>query len=243
MYRLSSWLLTLVMVFGAATPVAAGDTRPAQAQKPAPKEAVKTSAKKFVTRAVTIEGTLIEVVSGTNGTVLKVKVTAAWPKQAKKWAAVYPIKDKVVSVKVSDKTRLMRRHGHKSSVVEFSVGDTLRVVGKLQQDGSVTAINVRDRSIFVAERTGVVEGLDATLSSFLLKSPEVTWTVKTSSVTAFTVTGIDTASFADVKVGDTAAVRGLVNTTSKTITATGVKVTARAPIVETTPTTPAPTTP
>jgi len=61
----------------------------------------------------------------------------------------------IKTVHVTENTRLVRRFFGKSSLREFLVGDKLWIVGRANDDGTITAKIIRDSSIWIASSRGV----------------------------------------------------------------------------------------
>ena len=203
---------------------------------------------KLVRRELTLRGELTAMSS----TSLTVKVSNVRPDFHQQWASVssstFPAKDTLVTVKIDNKTKVVRRFNGKSSLDELTVGDTMQIVGRLNDDGTVSARVVKDDSIQLSHRVyhGTIASLDATAQSFsmtLMSSSSVAFMVRTSATTKFRVPGVTSTSFANLQVGNKVWVRGFVNTRTKTIDANVVKVKLPevAPVPAPTPTsTPSP---
>ncbi len=184
---------------------------------------------KLVRRELTLRGELTAMSS----TSLTVKVSSVRPDFHQQWSSVssstFPGKDTLVTVKVDNKTKVVRRFNGKSSLDELTVGDTMQIVGRLNDDGTVSARVVKDDSIQMTHRVhhGTIASLDAAAKSFsmtLMSSSSVAFTVHTDSNTKFMVPGVTSTSFANLKVSDKVWVRGIVNTRTKVIDANVVKV-------------------
>ncbi|MEK7680815.1 MAG: DUF5666 domain-containing protein [Patescibacteria group bacterium] len=184
------------------------------------KEAKEKLAKKLIPRAVTFKGELVKLSGTTLPAELTVKVVIVSPKKMKKWTGVHPEATKEFTFKVTDKTVLTRGYGAKSSLSEMAVGDQLRVVVKHGEDGTWTAKVVKDNSVHMLwSKKGTVESIDVTNRSFVLKQDKRVLTVKVSDKTKFLLKGSTTTTFADLKVGDAVAVKGVVNTNLKVVEA------------------------
>lgn len=125
-----------------------------------------------------------------------------------------------VVVNITDKTQLRRKFWGKSVISEFSVGDTVNIVGKWTDDTKtvVNAVTIRNESI--QKRNGVFFGEVKSLSSggFVMTTihrVDETVTIGTAKITdrkGGTLTG------SDIKVGDRVRVRGMWDSNAKTIT-------------------------
>ena len=195
----------------------------------AEKKETKESEKKFVVRSVKVAGTVSEVKTGA----FVVKVAETWPKKAQKWEGVFPKENQLVTVKVEEKSKVIARNRHQLSLANFIVGDVVQVVGKLNEDGTMTAVTIKNERAIMHKVTAKIESIDSATASFtikreglfgFLKKGETMWTVKTDSTTEFTVPGVDNAAFTNLQVGDKVQVRGMVRGDSKEVLAKVVRV-------------------
>jgi hypothetical protein len=129
--------------------------------------------------------------------------------------------------------KLIRRFGAASNLAEFTVGDKLLVQGSLSAVGSTSVIakSIKDNSI--QKRNGTVTGTITGISSNTLtvQNNKITYTVTLTSSTKFSSAHpkkYQIGSASDLKVGDKITVRGLKDTTAKTIAADSLKVRSRA---------------
>lgn len=199
--------------------------------------------KKFVRRSVTLTGELKEVKGAAVPAEIVIVANRVLPKKNKNWEAVYPEASKMITVKLDEKTRIIRRYGGKSSLAELTVSDKLHIVGKVNEDGTITAQVVKDESIHATLRVhnGTIESIDAAASTFVLVSGKQKLTIKIDANTVVWVNGVKSTS-ADLKVGDKAHVRGVINNRTKVISATHVKVNRRMATPAPAPVTPTTTT-
>ncbi len=202
--------------------------------------------KKLFRRQVNIRGELTTISGATLPATLTVKVSSISPDFHEQWATVssstFPTKDSVVTVKIDNKARSVRRFWGKSSLDEFTAGDAIHVVGRLNADGTISASVVQDNSIQAthAVRVGTIASLDTAAKSFTLNaagSSTLAFIVKTSSATQFKIPGLTTSTFSNLNVGDKVWVRGVVNTRTKVINASVVKV-MKSLVTPTSPTSP-----
>ena len=129
--------------------------------------------------------------------------------------------DKTYTVKVTEKTNLLRKFGGKSSLAEFSVGDILSVRGKWT-DETKTILEARViRNLSVQKRKGTFLGTIKSKgdNSFILAAANrgdqaVHLSGDTKIVNRMNVTVI----FADLKLGDRVRVSGLWDNKLNTIT-------------------------
>lgn len=186
------------------------------------------AAVKFVSKTLTLKGTLVSAPSTTMPAQFTLKLDKISPKKPKKWANVYPETDKDLVVLVNSSTRMLRAYGAKLALGDMSVGDKIELVGRLNEDGTVTAKLVKDNSIHKQLlKTGVVVSINASDLSFTMKRKDATWTVKTDSATKFSLPRATSTSFADLKVGDKLYVNGVVNSNTKIAQAARVQILKR----------------
>ena len=127
-----------------------------------------------------------------------------------------------VQVDIASTSHFRRKFWGQSSLSEISVGDTVNVVGKWTSsaDTEVTAITVRDVSI--QKRNGTFFGTVTSLTSggFVVNTIHR----DSETVTFGSAKIVDrkggTLSQSDIKVGDKIRVRGMWDSTAKTITQT-----------------------
>ncbi|TAN32744.1 hypothetical protein EPN28_04485 [Patescibacteria group bacterium] len=193
--------------------------------------------KRILARPFVLKGELVSVAGLTPPTTLTVKLTGMSPKRPNDAEAVWPEIGKELTVKITEKTQIVRRYWGKSSLEELTPGDKLHIVAKRGEDGVFTATVVKDESIHVTFRVhnGKIESIDAAAQTFVLKQNNKRQvTVKVSAKTKLFVLGVTNPTFADLKVGMRAHVRGVINNRTKTIDASLVR--ANWPLVEATPT-------
>ena len=182
-----------------------------------------------------------------SGTILPativVNVNKVAPKKNKKWTGAYPEVKKEITVFVDANTKFVRKYWGKSSLEELTVGDKLDVRVKTNENGIVTATIVKDDTLHWTWKVhnGVIEGLDATAKTFTLKqNNKKSVTVKVDAKTKIFIPNASaTSTFDGLQNGQIAHVRGIINTKTKIITASLIRVSvprAEAPVVTTTST-------
>ena len=177
--------------------------------------------KKKVVRSISLKGELVSLASLSPSTTLTMKLAEVLPGKTK--LEKYPVVGTTVTVQITAKTRILRRHDGKSSLRELTVGDSLRVVAKFSEaDGSLVAQVVKDNSIESRSLTGKIESIDAAATSFTIKKDDKVWTVTTGTSTKFVVFGVKNATFANFKVGDKVEARGVLNLNTKILAASSV---------------------
>lgn len=178
---------------------------------------------KFARRAVVINADLKEIKSKTD---LVVMVKSVTPKKGKKWTGFHPEAKKDLIIKVSDKTKFVKKYLGKSSFEDLTVGDSLQIVGKTNEDGTVTAALVKNNSLQLTLKvyTGLIESIDAANNSFVLKQPKANITVVINAKTKVIVPGIANPTIANLAAGNKVHLRGIINKKTKMIDATVVRV-------------------
>lgn len=131
--------------------------------------------------------------------------------------------DKTYTVQISDTTKFRRRFWGKSEVSEFSIGNTVNVVGTWADESHTTINAILLRNISIQKRFGVFFGQVKSLlsngwimSSTSDKRPDQTVTV--SGETKFVNRKGETITQAEVKAGHRVRVRGLWDNTANTVT-------------------------
>ncbi len=148
---------------------------------------------------------------------------------------------KSYTVNLDSKTQLRRRFWGKAELSEFSIGDTVNVIG-LWTDDTHTAINARlVRNLSIQRRFGVFFGeVKSLLSSGWVMSTKsenrADQTVTVSSTSKFENRRGETITQADIKIGHKVRVRGLWDRALNTVTeVTQVKDFSLPPIPTVTP--------
>lgn len=207
---------------------------------------------KFAPRSIAFTAKLVSASPSTttvSSTEIVVNVARVFPvrhKQIPTSTINYPEKNQNITLKINDKTTLVRAYGGKMKLSEMAVGDELHIVAKFNADGSLDVKIVRDNSLHVIEhKSGVVESINVSGLSFVLKQSNRVLTVNTDGETKFYMKRSTTTSFATLQVGDKVSVEGIINTNLKTVKARSVTIGKRAVVAPTsTPSsTPSDTTP
>jgi hypothetical protein len=184
---------------------------------------------KFVRRQATIQGELKSVSGTTLPATLVVSVNKVAPKKNKQWTGVYPEVKKEITVLVDANTKFVRKYWGKSSLEELTVGDKLEVRVKTNEDGTVIATLVKDDTLHWTWKVhnGRISNLDATAQTFTLtQNNKKIVTVKVDAKTKILVPPYSSTSstFADLKNDQIAHVRGIINTKTKVITASLIRI-------------------
>lgn len=130
-----------------------------------------------------------------------------------------------LQVDITDKTILVRRFWGKALLGEFSEGDKVIIIGRLDDNtGHLTANVIKNNSI---QRLGVVKQIGKVLSvdnntsqieAELLLSKKK-YTIKLDADTKMLKRGGETINISDIKVGDKIRTRGTLNRLQKKVTA------------------------
>jgi hypothetical protein len=165
---------------------------------------------------------LLEIAGTTAPTTLKVKILTS---PALKLGDVnnligVPGDEKIINVETS--TVLVRRWFGKTTLEEFTPGDTLMIVGRANDDGTIAAKLIRDNDIWRVSSQGVagsITSIDAANSTFVITWLGKTVTVKVTSATKIVVGTNTAATISDLKVGDLIRGRGVWSATTQIVTA------------------------
>lgn len=173
---------------------------------------------------VVIYGELTAISQPAAPSELTVKIGRIIPPKIAKLANIYPKKDALVKVAITNKTKIVRKFMGRADLSELAVGDKLMVTGKLQADGSIVAQLVKDDSIhktFYA-RKGEVTAVDTAAKTFNVKNEKKEFKIFVTPNTKFAKWGMKEPTFADLKVGDKAAVRGVIRQVANEVSADSV---------------------
>lgn len=201
------------------------------------KQAEERELQRSLSRPLVIGGILKEIKTNASTTELVITVKSFSPKKHKNWTGLYPEKEKVFTVVVTDKTKFVRRYWGKSSLAELTVGDSLHINGKFNKERAVFTANlIKNDSMHLALRvhSGKIDSVDAANSSFVLKKKDSTLTVKVDAKTKLVKEEGVIITLADLKVGAEAHVRGVLNTQTKVLTALLVRVNSPKVVATTT---------
>jgi len=183
-----------------------------------------THALRFAPRAVNLTGKLVSVnnvsTSSAEITVNIARVSPNKPKNMPSSTLTYPQASTTITLKITDKTSLIKAWGGRMKISEMSAEDQLHMVVKFNADGSLDLRVLRDNSLHILRnKKGIVESINASITSFILKQNKRNLTVKTDANTKFQLRGNTSTSFADIKVGDKVTVSGIINTNLNTVNA------------------------
>lgn len=178
----------------------------------------------FKIRQVVVYGDLTAISSPTAPSDLTVKLTRVIPPKVRRASGDYLQKDGTAVVKVSQKTKIVRKYMGKADLSELAINDKLMVTGKLQEDGSIIPQLVKDNSIHITfqARVGEVTSIDTAANTFVLKINSKEFKIFITPNTKFSKWGVEKPTFADLKVGDKAKVRGVIRQVANEITADSV---------------------
>ncbi|MCD4762082.1 DUF5666 domain-containing protein, partial [bacterium] len=149
--------------------------------------------------------------------------------------------DTEITIEVNEHTKLVRHYLGKATIGEFSEGDHIRVVGRLNEGtGNLDAVIIKNNSIQrlgVSSRISEVISVDADANSLVaepigIKNPFTgkrfrvngqEWTVQTDGETKIKENSED-ITLADIEAGDIIRVRGTANRLNKTVDANAISV-------------------
>ena len=141
-----------------------------------------------------------------------------------------------IYINISTSTNLVRHFLGKSLLSEYSIGDSIMVVGRRNEtSGNIDAKMIKNDSIQilgVAQRLGVVTAVDPSNGTIAIKmlpskKGEETVTVKITSATKIFRDGKE-ATINEVIIGDTLKTSGVYNRNARTVDAKVVGVTSKA---------------
>jgi hypothetical protein len=140
-----------------------------------------------------------------------------------------------VYIDISTSTQLVRRFLGKSLLSEYSVGDSILVVGRRNDaTGHIDAKMIKNDSIQalgVAQRTGLVTSVDPSAGTISVKVLPVvrgqeTVTVKVSTATKIFIDGKE-MGLEDITIGDVIKAKGVFNRNSRAIDAKVIGITSK----------------
>lgn len=132
-----------------------------------------------------------------------------------------------LEVKIASTTQLKRKFMGNAILSEFSEGDMVNIVGRLNETtGQLDALIIKNNSIQVlgvASKLGTVESVDAAKNEIKASLGEAkTYTIRVQSgakIQKRGSSGLSTITINDIKAGDKIRVRGTLNRRQLTITA------------------------
>jgi hypothetical protein len=131
---------------------------------------------------------------------------------------------------------VVRKNGSPMKLSEFKIGDKIEVKGTVWSDNSISAIFIRDLTLYAHTGTfsGKIISINPPDGSFVIQSSQPTVrTIRTSGLTSYKKNGSG-ARFADLEMGMSAVVKGQWERQDSEITATQVLATLRLVNIEVT---------
>lgn len=238
MKKIIVFLTVLSLSFGMVLPVLAEESNTSpivpgpngETASPAPEPIVNGTAvlpsaatQAVYNRSVVMVGELTAISGSQLPVDLTVKLTRITPKADKKIAG-YPAVGASVTVHLTEKSKITRKYMGRAHLSELAVGDKLDVVGKMDVAGVVTAKLVKDNFIhktFYAQR-GEILSIDTAAQTFNIKNDKKELKVFVTANTKFAKVHVEKPTFADLKVGDRAQVRGVIRQNANEMTADSV---------------------
>jgi len=165
---------------------------------------------------------LIEIASTTLPTTLKVKILTSPTLKFGDVNNLIGVPGDEKTINVTENTVLVRRWFGKTTLEEFTPGDTLMIVGRAEDDGTITAKLIRDNDIWRVSSQGVageITSIDTANNQFVISWLGKTVTVKVTSATKIVVGTNTAATLADLAVGDKVRGRGVWSATTQMVTA------------------------
>jgi hypothetical protein len=165
---------------------------------------------------------LLETSGTTPPTTIKVKILESPTLKSNDINNLIGMPGNEKTINVTENTILVRRWFGRTTLDEFVPGDKLMIVGKVNDDGTVTAKLIRDNDIWRASTMGVpgeITSIDVANNQFVVSWLGKTVTVKVTSETKIVVGENNSATISDLKVGDLVRGRGVWSATSQVLTA------------------------
>ncbi len=137
------------------------------------------------------------------------------------------------TVNITENTKLVRRWFGTATLDEFTIGDTLMIVGRANDDGTIDAKLVRNNDIWRATSKGVAGEIiliDAANNRFVVSWLGQSKIVKVTNATKIVIGTNTSATISDLSVGDKVRGRGVWSATTQTMTADIVVVVNSLPI-------------
>ncbi len=175
---------------------------------------------------------LLEIAGTTPPTTIKVKILESPTLRSGDVNNLIGVPGDEKTINIAETTILVRRWLGKATLDEFVPGDHLMIVGRANDDGTITAKLVRDNDIWLTSSLGVageITSIDAVNNQFVVSWLSKTVTVKVTSVTEIVVGTNTSATIFDLSVGDKVRGRGVWNATTQTLTADVIVVVSSLP--------------
>ncbi len=172
-------------------------------------------------RLVTVEGTL----TAKTDTQLSLELTKFVPLYQKN-ALLAPALKTTLAVTVTANTSIQGKNGAKLSLADLALTDQLTVAGRMNTDGTLTALTIKDRTkamqaytvrgtIATLTNLGVPTSFTIVVSNPLSLSPiDSTVTVMVDAQTKFTRLYNGVSTLPEFSVGDVVAIKGTFSTSS-----------------------------
>ncbi len=123
-------------------------------------------------RTFTPRATLVRIDSTIVPTTIQVKIERTPGLKANDVNNLIGTEGALVTVNVTENTKIVRKYFGRTTLAELSVGDSLMIVGRVNDDGTVDAKLIKDNSIWKTSlrgRAGVVVGVDVEHSYLKVK--------------------------------------------------------------------------
>lgn len=119
---------------------------------------------------------------------------------------------------------LTRKNGASMQFSEILVSDKVTITGTLWADNSISAVSLRDNSLYAHSGTftGKITGINPPDASFVIQSKTYgTQTIQTNNFTSYSKNGAN-SGFQDLQLGMTATVKGVWDRSNANITASNI---------------------
>jgi DNA-directed RNA polymerase subunit E'/Rpb7 len=129
---------------------------------------------------------------------------------------LFGVEGDIKTVTFLDQTKTVRRFMGTSDASEFVVGDKLLIVGRANDDGTISAYMIRDNDIWMAgvsTHSGDIVSIDTATNTLVVSADNFTGADEEVTITynddaKIVIDGVDSTE-SDLQVGDTVRVRGV----------------------------------
>jgi hypothetical protein len=170
---------------------------------------------------------LLEIAGTTPPTTLKVKILTSPALKLGDVNNLIGVPGDEKTINVTENTVLVRRWFGKTTLDEFTPGDTLMIVGRANDDGTIDAKLIRDNDIWRVSSRGVageITSIDSAANTFVISWLGKTVTIKVTSATKVVVGENTAATLSDLQVEYLVRGRGVWSATGQMVTADAVVV-------------------
>lgn len=168
-------------------------------------------------RTWVIEGELEELSSTTLPADLKIKIEKIAGKPGDINTLLQVGEER--TVKITDKTRVVRRFLGKTDLSEFLPGDKIQVVGRLNDDGTIEAKVLKNKSIWKVQTRGLggeVQSIDLAAKKIIIAFKNKTYTLELTDKAKIIKNG-QVIGLEGLSIGDRVRGRGIIRPRTSTV--------------------------